>query len=507
MRRAAAILLLAVALPAALVVVLGGAGPDDDGYRVRAIFDNAASAVEGEDVKVAGARVGRIESMEVTPDNKAAIVLRIDKAGFDAFRADARCTIRPQSLIGEKFVECDPGSADAPPLEVIPEGEEGAGQYLLPLERTSSPVDLDLINNTMRRPYPERLSLLLAEFGTGLAGRGEELNEAIHRANPALRETDRVLATLAEQNGVLARLARDADAVLEPLARERRRVSSFIRQANATAEATAERRDDLRRSVERLPRVLPELRRTLAQLGSFSAETTPVVRDARRSARDLDRFLGELGPFSRAATTALESLGDTADVAGPALDRSRPVLRDLADLGRELRPLSRDLDDLTASLDETGAIERLMDFIFFQVTSINGFDELGHYLRASLLVNPCSTYATEPVEGCAATFRPIRSIRSARASSQRVDPHLADLRTALDRALGRAGDGGRRGADGDAGSRLSGAVGEAPRTRAGDPKARAQREAALERIRKGAEPPKPDNPRELLLDYLLGGEE
>ena len=30
-------------------------------------------------------------------------------AGFAPFRADAQCTVRPQSLIGEKFVECEPG--------------------------------------------------------------------------------------------------------------------------------------------------------------------------------------------------------------------------------------------------------------------------------------------------------------------------------------------------------------------------------------------------------------
>ena len=73
----------------------------------------------------------------------------------------------------------------------------------------------------MRLPYRQRFAILLSEFGTGLAGRGEELNEVIHRANPALRETDQVLKILADQNRVLARLARDSDRVLEPLARER----------------------------------------------------------------------------------------------------------------------------------------------------------------------------------------------------------------------------------------------------------------------------------------------
>ena len=82
-------------------------------------------------------------------------------------------------------------------------------------------MDLDLINDIMRLPYRQRFAILLSEFGAGLAGRGEELNEVIHRANPALRETDQVLKILADQNRVLARLARDSDQVLAPLARER----------------------------------------------------------------------------------------------------------------------------------------------------------------------------------------------------------------------------------------------------------------------------------------------
>ena len=48
----------------------------------------------GEDVKVAGVKVGTIESLDVTTDNKAAIVLRIDDPAFQDFKQDAHCTIR-----------------------------------------------------------------------------------------------------------------------------------------------------------------------------------------------------------------------------------------------------------------------------------------------------------------------------------------------------------------------------------------------------------------------------
>ena len=75
---------------------------------MRAIFENAFSVIPGEDVKIAGVKVGKVDSLDVTPDQKAAVVLRIDRAGFKDFRRDAECTIRPQSLIGEKFVECTP---------------------------------------------------------------------------------------------------------------------------------------------------------------------------------------------------------------------------------------------------------------------------------------------------------------------------------------------------------------------------------------------------------------
>jgi ABC-type transporter Mla subunit MlaD len=96
-------LLLAVVL----VVVLGlGASGDGDGgsYRVRAIFDTASFIVPGEDVKSAGVKIGTVESLDVTRANKAAIVLRIDDPAFQDFKQDASCTIRLQSLIGEKFV-------------------------------------------------------------------------------------------------------------------------------------------------------------------------------------------------------------------------------------------------------------------------------------------------------------------------------------------------------------------------------------------------------------------
>ena len=128
MRRIFAIAVVMASAATALVLGVGASDDDGAGYEVRAIFDNVSGAVEGEDVKIAGARVGAIKELDVTPEKKAIVVLEIEEPGFAPFRADAKCTIRPQSLIGEKFVECDPGRSDQPELEEVPEGEDGEGQ-------------------------------------------------------------------------------------------------------------------------------------------------------------------------------------------------------------------------------------------------------------------------------------------------------------------------------------------------------------------------------------------
>ena len=210
------VLALIVAGVAALVVT---ARDDEPPYRVRAIFDNAGFVIPGEDVKIAGVKVGKISSIDVTEDFKAAVVLEITEPGYQDFRRDASCIVRPQNLIGERFVECKPtqvrsaNSQPPPELSVIKDGA-GKGQHLLPVSNTSQTVDIDLIGDSMREPERERLSLILNELGTGLAGRGRDLNEVIRRANPALQQTDRVLAILAQQNKVLNELAVNSDTVL-----------------------------------------------------------------------------------------------------------------------------------------------------------------------------------------------------------------------------------------------------------------------------------------------------
>jgi phospholipid/cholesterol/gamma-HCH transport system substrate-binding protein len=425
--------LLAVGLLglAVLVVVVFGVGASGDGgrsYRVRAIFDSASFIVPGEDVKVAGVKVGAVDSLDVTPDRKAVIVLRIDDPAFQDFKRDASCTIRLQSLIGEKFVACqptEPHSANAQPvpaLRKITRGP-GKGQYLLPVDNTSSPVDIDLLNDIMRVPQRQRFSIILNELGVGLAGNGKELRAVIRRADPALQQFDRVLAILAQQNRVLANLATESDAALGPIARNASRISDFVDKSGQTAQATAERGDALEQNFAKFPAFLTQLTPTARRLGEFASAATPVFANLRTAAPSINRIFEQLGPFATASLPTFRTLGHLSDIGTQALTQSQPVINDIKTFGAASKPLAANLANALTDLQKQNGIQRLLDVILFTTGTTNGFDSVGHFLRSNLVVPvACVSYATAQSSKCSATFNQGGSAASAAGAGGLQEP-------------------------------------------------------------------------------------
>jgi hypothetical protein len=288
---------------------------------------------------------------------------------------------------------------------------------------------------------------------------------------------------------VLSNLARDSDAALGPLARERRHVSDWIVQANATGEASAERRGDISRGINRLPEFLRKLRPLMADLDELANQGTPVLRDLGTAAPQLDNLIKGLGTFSEAGRKSFPSLGDALQRGRPALMQSRPLIQDLNRLGRQAAPATDDLDKLTASLQKTGGVERINNFLYYLALSTNGFDSVGHYLRAGLVTNGCSNYFTNPAGGCKATFFDPFSSSSATLESPQATF-----------AKSRKQSQGSVSPQGTLLQGLLGAPGDANQTR--------QRDQGIKRLRKSADGQSPAlQGEEPMLDYLLGGQQ
>jgi ABC-type transporter Mla subunit MlaD len=407
-----AITLAVLALIGVIAVVgvqrLTGVGTGG-GYLVRAVFDNSSFVIAGEQVKVAGATVGTIHAVELTPQNKAALVLQITNRRFVPFRADAHCQIGIESLLGEQFVQCTPtqprpsGQPVPPPLAAIGSGPNH-GQHLLPVTNTTTPVGLDLISDITRLPQQQRLQLVIAGLGAGLDANGQELNAALLRADPALQQTDQVIAVLANQDRTLAQLTDDSSRVLAPLAAQRAHLGGFIQHAGAVAAASAQEGQAIQQSLAAFPPFLRQLKPAADRLTGLAEQMTPALQALHAQAPAINAAVSGLGPLALSSIPAFKTLGNVAQRGQTVFPRINPVAHQLQQLSKPLLPLTSDLAALAQSFDNAGGIEDVMRFIYYYVGSVNGEDALGHYIRALVEIGSCSPRTQFYVGGCGATF-------------------------------------------------------------------------------------------------------
>jgi virulence factor Mce-like protein len=416
-RRAVAIVaVLAVCGAAVALGATNDQGPTGTTYEI--VFDNAFGLTEGGDFKIAGVRAGETSTFRVTGQERplAVVEAKVTQPGFADLREDARCEIRPQSLIGEYFVDCQPGTSE----RKLPDGGR------VPVEQTSSTIPIDLVNSIMRRPYRERFRLIISELGAGLAGRPEDLSEVLRRAHPGLRETSETLRILGRQTATIEKFIVDADRVIGELEARKEDVSRFVREAGTTAEISASRRTELAETFERFPAFLTELEPYMGRLGELTDAQTPVLRDLEAASGELDTFLTRLRPFAAEGTPALAALGDASNVGRRAMRKSREEIRELRRLGQDAPELAKPLRQFLQTLDDRAravepdpraaatdppagdkthisgrgggftGMEAIWNYFFWQTLSINSMDDVGHVLRLSVIVNECSPYQTDP---------------------------------------------------------------------------------------------------------------
>lgn len=397
MRRLAPIVLTLALVGGGAVMAAAGDGPDGTSYDVE--LDNAFGLTVGADLRSAGVKIGSVDDLQIDAKTARAIAtVSIDRPEFAGFRKDVFCVVEPQSLIGEYFLDCEPGKDP----QTLADGSR------IPVEQTGGTVPADLVNNIMRRPYRERLGILIAELGATFASRGDDVNKTIGRAVPALRETDKVLRILADERETLRQLTRDGETVITRLAKDRDGVARFVAEARDTAAASADRRTDLATTIRLLPDFQRELRPSLEALGEAARKQTPALADLRAAAPTLTRLIKRLGPFSEASRPAIRSLARTSDTGRRAVAAARPTVAQLnrtatksKDPFTNLRFILEHVNDRRHAVEPnplspggkgfTG-LEALLQYPFVQSQAINIFDVKGYILKLNILINECGAY-------------------------------------------------------------------------------------------------------------------
>ena len=409
MRRILTGLAVLIAIAATAVVSGAATGADSAAGTYRIEFDNAFGLVTGADFKVAGVRAGTITSISLPPACKAGITqacqalvtVRVTQSGFGDFHADAFCQSRPQSLIGEYFVDCQPGRYGP----VLPPGST------IPVSHTQSTIPADLLQDVMRMPYRERLTLIINELGAAVAGRSGDLQAALRRAVPAITQTDNLLRLLANDSRTLQQLTVSADTVVTALSNNRTQVARFVTEANNTATATASQQANLQATLRLLPGFLEQLRPAMAGLGAAADANQPVLVNLHAAASQLALLLRNLTPFASSALPAIRSLGQASVTGTSAVQAATPTVHLLRtfsqptpELAQNLAIVLRDLDDRGRAVEADSrspggkgytGLEALLQYVFNQTLAINTFGPFGHILAVDSFVDPkCSPYAT-----------------------------------------------------------------------------------------------------------------
>ncbi|MBZ5735311.1 MlaD family protein [Nocardioides sp. TRM66260-LWL] len=362
----------ALALVVGVLLLRGGSADDDVVY---GSFADASPLDVGSEVRASGVRVGSVASIEL--DGKVARVgLRLDPEVLPLHQ-DASMAIRPINLLGENFVNLDPGTADAPVL-----------RGPLPASQTSTDVTLQAVLDTFDDPTSTGLAALVSELGAGVDGRGSEIAGALTALGPTMQQISRLGDLLRGQNDVLRRLIDNADPVAAAVSgKDGRRLDGLIREATRTLHALAAQRSGLEATVAELPSTLAQAQRTLGNLDRVSRSTTPVLRRARPVTQDLDQISREISDFTVQATPAFASFDRLFKAADQLLREAAPITRTLREHGPQLRRSSRNLDPATEQVLDRH-LGDLMAFVRKWSLSTNGRDGISHYFRGVFHVTP-----------------------------------------------------------------------------------------------------------------------
>jgi phospholipid/cholesterol/gamma-HCH transport system substrate-binding protein len=199
---------LAAVIVAAAVFSLGasaGSGPGT--HQLRILFPSADGMVNGSDVLEAGTRVGYISEIQPTQSNHALVTITINGDHWPLHRG-LQADIRPKSLLGEKYVDLHDGPQTAGPYDA---------SAVLKAPSNAVPVELDQFINSLDPPTRTAVRVLLDDLGGGLAGRGNDLNQAIAAGKADLQNLAVFGKTLNDRDPDLDRILVGLDGILSKI--------------------------------------------------------------------------------------------------------------------------------------------------------------------------------------------------------------------------------------------------------------------------------------------------
>jgi phospholipid/cholesterol/gamma-HCH transport system substrate-binding protein len=191
-------LLVSVVAATLVAVTLSGRAPGGPADDYHAIFADASDLVAGDEVRVAGIRVGTVEELSMTDGNRVLVTFSAQRT-VD-LTAGSHAAVKYKNLVGDRYLELTAG--DGP--ELRPDGT-------IPVGQTAPALDLDALFNGFKPLLaalsPDQVNTVSGELVTVLQGEGGTIDELL----AALAS---VTSTLADRDQVIGDVITNLDAAL-----------------------------------------------------------------------------------------------------------------------------------------------------------------------------------------------------------------------------------------------------------------------------------------------------
>ena len=261
----------------------------------KAVFADATGVVKGDDVRVAGVKVGSVSDVEIVERTRALVSFTVDDT--TSISGATLALIRYRNLVGQRYLSLSEGIGDG---RRLPEGAT------IPLERTQGALDLTLLFNGFKPLFqalsPADINKLSYEIVQVFQGEGGTLESL-------LGHTASVTQTLAARDQVIGDLIDNLNEVLVHVGDRDEQLGRLITSFRDLVGGLKKDRNAILSSLDEVSALSVET----ADL--VSSIRKPFVRDIeglRQVAGNLDANKAELDRALQVLPIKLEKVGRTA---------------------------------------------------------------------------------------------------------------------------------------------------------------------------------------------------
>ena len=273
------------------------------GTTYSAAFREAAGLKAGEEVRIAGVKVGKVESVGLEGDH-----VKVKFTSGRSFGISTRAEIKIKTLLGSHYLALEPKgpgrqsphqdipvSRTTAPYDVVPALQDASAQ-LSKIDTKQLAKAFDTLSQTMRGSSANVRGTLagLRKISRAVASRDDELSEL-------LQHSSNVTKLLADRSGDLAALVNDGGLLLQEISARRQVISQLLtgtvtlsQQITGTIQ---ENQAMLSPALKNLHQVVNILNRNQQNLDTAVQVMAPFVTeaaDAAGSGRWLDNYIQNL---------------------------------------------------------------------------------------------------------------------------------------------------------------------------------------------------------------------